>query len=71
MSHDSSSPIGAFERYLSLWVALCIVAGVEFGATLPNALDELGFTDRVIAQDLAASVNLTATQKKDIVKALK
>lgn len=42
---------------------------------LPNettiALYELGFSDRVIAQDLAASLNLTATQKRDLVKALK
>lgn len=35
------------------------------------ALYELGFSDRVIAQDLAASLNLVATQKKDLVKALK
>ena len=35
------------------------------------ALYELGFSDRVIAQDLAASLNLAPTQKKDLVKALK
>ena len=35
------------------------------------ALYELGFSDRVIAQDLATSLNLDATQKKDLVKALK
>lgn len=35
------------------------------------ALYELGLSDRVISQDLAASLNLAATQKKDIVKALK
>ncbi|WP_035242118.1 DEAD/DEAH box helicase [Desulfobacter vibrioformis] len=35
------------------------------------ALYELGFSDRVISQDLAASLNLVATQKKDLVKALK
>ncbi|MDX9784810.1 MAG: DEAD/DEAH box helicase [Spirochaetia bacterium] len=35
------------------------------------ALYELGFSDRVIAQNLAASLNLAATQKKDLVKALK
>lgn len=35
------------------------------------ALFELGFSDRVIAQDLAASLNLEATQKKDLLKALK
>lgn len=35
------------------------------------ALYELGFSDRVIAQDIAASLNLAATQKKDLVEALK
>jgi len=35
------------------------------------ALFELGFSDRVIAQDLATSLNLAATQKKDLVKTLK
>ncbi|EOW9280227.1 TPA: DEAD/DEAH box helicase [Vibrio cholerae] len=35
------------------------------------ALYELGFSDRVIAQDLATSLNLDATQKEDLVKALK
>lgn len=35
------------------------------------ALYDLGFSDRVIAQYLAASLNLAATQKKDLVKALK
>ena len=34
------------------------------------ALYELGFSDRIIAQDLAASLNLVATQKKDLVKVL-
>lgn len=35
------------------------------------ALYELGFSDRVIAQDLAAALNLEATQRGDIVKALR
>ena len=51
MSHDSSSPMGAFERYLSLWVALCIVAGVGLGATVPNSF-------QAIASLEYASVNL-------------
>jgi len=34
-------------------------------------LYELGFSDRVIAQDLARSLNLSATQKKDVVNELK
>ena len=35
------------------------------------ALYELGIADRVISQDLATSLNLVATQKTDLVKALK
>lgn len=35
------------------------------------ALYELGFSDRVIAQDLVTSLSLDATQKKDLVKTLK
>jgi superfamily II DNA/RNA helicase len=35
------------------------------------ALYELGFSDRVISQDIALSLNLSATQKNDLVEALK
>lgn len=35
------------------------------------ALYELGFSDRVVAQDLAASLKLEATRKNDLVKVLK
>lgn len=31
-----SSPLGLFERYLSLWVALCIAAGVGLGVAVPG-----------------------------------
>lgn len=51
MSSDTTSPIGLFERYLSLWIALCIAAGVSLGAMLP------GFFQRVAAIEYA-SVNL-------------
>jgi ACR3 family arsenite transporter len=27
--------LGTFERYLSLWVALCILAGIVLGRLLP------------------------------------
>lgn len=30
------SPLGLFERYLSLWVALCIAAGVSLGVAVPS-----------------------------------
>jgi ACR3 family arsenite transporter len=35
MNH-SASPLGFFERYLSLWVALCIAAGVGAGHLAPG-----------------------------------
>jgi len=28
--------MGLFERYLTLWVALCIVAGVALGHVMPG-----------------------------------
>jgi ACR3 family arsenite transporter len=37
----SSRRLGAFERYLSLWVALCMVLGVVLGKTLPAATNGL------------------------------
>lgn len=45
------SPMGVFERYLSLWVGLCIAAGVGLGLLLPSAF-------QVIASLEYASVNL-------------
>ena len=49
-AHDSS-PMGLFERYLSLWVALCIATGVGVGLILPELFG-------VIAGIEYASVNL-------------
>ena len=51
MSSDAESSLGIFERYLSLWVALCIIVGVGLGSTMPNL-----FT--VIAAIEYANVNL-------------
>ncbi|MBX6742828.1 MAG: ACR3 family arsenite efflux transporter [Acetobacteraceae bacterium] len=34
--------MGTFERYLTFWVALCIVAGIALGAALPGAFHLLG-----------------------------
>ena len=36
MSAGSAPALGLFERYLSLWVALCIVAGVVLGSIWPG-----------------------------------
>ncbi|MBV6620782.1 arsenical-resistance protein, partial [Acinetobacter baumannii] len=36
------APMSGFERYLTLWVALCIVAGVALGQGLPDVFQALG-----------------------------
>ena len=51
MSTDATSPMGLFERYLSVWVALCIGTGVSLGVALPDFFES-------IASIEYASVNL-------------
>jgi ACR3 family arsenite transporter len=51
MSTDSQSPMGLFERYLSLWVGLCIAAGVGLGIAVPNLFESIAALEY-------ASVNL-------------
>jgi arsenite transporter len=34
----TSSGLGSFERYLSVWVALCMLAGVAIGKLIPAAI---------------------------------
>lgn len=51
MSSDTQSAMGLFERYLSLWVALCIAAGVGLGISFPALFE-------AIAAIEYASVNL-------------
>ena len=34
--------LGMFERYLTLWVALCIIAGIVLGRLLPAPFQALG-----------------------------
>ena len=51
MSSDSTSAMGIFERYLSVWVALCIVTGVVLGVLLPGIFE-------LVAGIEYASVNL-------------
>ncbi|MFZ2006653.1 MAG: ACR3 family arsenite efflux transporter [Stellaceae bacterium] len=36
--------MGAFERYLTLWVALCIIAGIALGRLVPGPFQALGRT---------------------------
>lgn len=39
---SQTSRMGLFERYLTLWVALCIVAGTLLGHVLPGTFEALG-----------------------------
>ena len=41
-SQQSGSKISFFERYLTLWVFLCIIAGVALGHWLPEPFQMLG-----------------------------
>jgi ACR3 family arsenite transporter len=38
----AGAPLGIFERYLTLWVFLCIVAGTLLGLSLPDAAQAIG-----------------------------
>lgn len=40
--HAAVVPMNFFERYLSIWVALCIAAGILLGQLFPVALQALG-----------------------------
>jgi arsenite transporter len=46
-----SSPLGFFERYLSLWIAFCISAGIGLGIAKPSIF-------QTIADLEYASINL-------------
>jgi ACR3 family arsenite transporter len=39
---STKSPISFFERYLTLWVFVCILAGVGLGQLLPNLFQTIG-----------------------------
>ncbi|MEP3049200.1 MAG: ACR3 family arsenite efflux transporter [Roseibium sp.] len=51
MASADASPMGLFERYLSVWVGLCIVIGVGLGLLVPDVF-------QAIANLEYASVNL-------------
>ena len=38
----SVAPMSVFERYLTVWVALCIVAGIALGQLLPSVFTAIG-----------------------------
>lgn len=39
---DNAQSMGAFARYLTLWVLLCIIAGITLGRVFPGAFHALG-----------------------------
>jgi ACR3 family arsenite transporter len=39
---DQAPTLGLFERYLTLWVALCIIAGIGLGQAMPGLFQALG-----------------------------
>jgi len=46
MSHPNAKRLAFFERYLTLWVFLCMIAGVVLGKLLPDltaALSKMQF----------------------------
>jgi ACR3 family arsenite transporter len=51
MTNADTSPMGRFERYLTLWVALAMVGGIGLGLTLPGVMG-------AIAGAEVASINL-------------
>jgi ACR3 family arsenite transporter len=51
VSNQVTSPLGIFERWLSLWVALAIVGGIILGNLAPGAIAEVAALE-------IASVNL-------------
>ncbi|WP_405401730.1 ACR3 family arsenite efflux transporter [Paracoccus sp. Ld10] len=51
ISPGPSSPLGVFERWLTLWVALAMIAGLALGALAPGAV-------QAIAAAEVASINL-------------
>ena len=51
MNTETSSAMGLFERYLSVWVALCIAAGVALGVAFPQVFESIAALEY-------ASVNL-------------
>ncbi len=40
--HAASAPLSVFERYLTVWVALCIIVGIALGQYFPGVFQAIG-----------------------------
>jgi len=47
MSQEKNNGIGFFEKYLTVWVLLCMAAGILTGKFLPGIPDVSGRTSRL------------------------
>ena len=66
MSDNKESGISFFEKYLTLWVALCMVAGVLIGRFLPGIPDFLGKLDLWEGAKAAAELQKEHRKKKTL-----
>jgi ACR3 family arsenite transporter len=42
LAPNKTASMGTFERYLTIWVALCIVVGIVLGQAMPGVFHALG-----------------------------
>ena len=49
--------MGTFERYLSIWVALCIVAGIALGQVAPGAFAAIASAEVARVNLVVAALN--------------
>ena len=56
------APMSTFERYLTLWVFLCIVVGIALGQLLPEPVAAVAQHPAVYTCQLFGSESCTVTQ---------
>ena len=63
MKQAAGAPMSGFERYLTIWVFLCIVTGIVFGQVLPGLFHAIGHME-------VAQVNLPAGRQPPLYSAI-
>ena len=59
--------MSTFERYLTLWVALCILAGIALGHLMPSAFQTTGAAEIATAEEKIAAA-MSQLEKIDTIK---